>query len=125
MDLRTLKTLLRERKETGRWYFALSGQTDTQLMATGVFTCDQKHAFFSKRSIASFRGRLFSLRDHNVPGRRLDTVSVLISGQSVPVVLRFDNLEADFREKMIFTKRTVYFVCMSSETQEQPQEMGI
>jgi hypothetical protein len=53
----------------------------------------------------------------------LDFVSVTVAGQSVAVILRLDHhLEEDFRHKMLFMKRTIYFVrlgtCMHEEMNE-------
>ena len=120
MNRKVLKSLLRERNETGRWYFAIAGYSGEHVLCVGVFTCDHKHAFYSGRSVASFKNRLFSLRDHNAPGLNLDAVSVTVAGHSTPVILRLDNhLEGDFRQKMLFMKRARYFVRLGTETQEE------
>lgn len=106
----------------GKWYFAASGVTDTQLMASGICVTSLPHVFFSRRSIASFRGKLLNLRDSVTPGRRIRSISVILYGETTPISLSFGNLEKEFRERVPFKKRKVYFVCLETDEPEFKME---
>lgn len=115
-DIKSLRSALRERdmESAAKWYFALSGLTEDQLMASGVFTCDLRHVFYSRRAIASFRGKLLGLRDSCTPGRRITAVQLQPYGQAEAVMLSLENLEKEFRERVPFFKKKMYFVVLIS-----------
>ena len=126
-DFKNAREALKFRQEqaAAKWYFAASGVTDTQLMAAGVFTGDARHSFYSRRSIASFRGKLLHLRDVCTPGRRIGSISVLIIGESVAVTLSLENLEKEFRERVVFRKKSVYQVFLTAEAMSHEETIEV
>lgn len=117
-DLRDIKAIrlalrLRRERQNGRWFFATAGVTETQLMATGVFTGDAP-AFFSKTAISSLKGKLLALRDQHLPGKRMDTVTIVPHGETDGVVLSIDSLVTDFPQHVRFRKNTLFHACLSS-----------
>lgn len=122
-DIRRVRSNERDSGSDGKWYFAASGVTDCQIMASGVFTSDQPYVFYSRRAIASFRGKLLNLRNMCAPGRRIDEISVIPYGETRPISLSFENLEKEFRERLPFKKKKVYFVCLVTGERKEDCEM--
>lgn len=123
-DLRSLRAALRRKREaeTGRWFFAVAGVNDSQLMATGVFTGDHAAGFFAKQSIKSLKGKLLALRDRHMPGKRFDKVTIVPHGETSGIVLPIDSLVSDFETHVLFRKKTLYHACLYVETPEAHSE---
>lgn len=115
--IRGFRAKLRRRREetNGRWFFAVAGVADDQLLATGVFTGDFATAFFSKQAIKSLKGKLLALRDRHLPGKRMDKITLVPHGETTGVVLSIDSLITDFPEKVPFRKKTLYHACLCIE----------
>ena len=88
-DVRSFRAAKRDRdqEEAAKWYFAVSGVNETTILCSGVFTGEARHLFYSKRAIASFRGKLLHLRDVCTPGRRIRAVTVMPAGDAAAVIV--------------------------------------
>lgn len=106
---------LRER-ETGRWFVVLSGVTENQLTAVGVFTGDSPRAFYNPRLVRSLKGKLLSLRDKHLPGRRIGVINLVACGDSSATTLTVDKMVDDFLANAQFKKRRLYQFCLNIET---------
>lgn len=117
--MRSFRAALRRRRqqEDGRWFVVVSALTDVQITAVGVFTAANPRAFYSKRAIRSLKGKLLALRDRHLPGKRIENVNLMVSGETNAVILNVDRIIDDFKARALFKKERLYqFLIETSPT---------
>lgn len=105
----------KRRSDRDRWFVVMSGVSDSQINAVGIFLGDSDFGFFSKRAIQSLKGKLLGIRDRHLPGKRINILNLMASGEPNTLSLTVDRMVEDFRTQVAFKKKVLFHFCLNVE----------